>query len=421
MSTSGLPNFSSGSFSYSGLNHAVTYTSRADNQTAPGTYYDKNIADEGWNMIGNPSTRTLNWDHSGWTKTNIDNSIYLWDPKGNEWKTWNGFTGNMGNGLVSPFQAFWVRANDPAPELNFTDEVLTSGGYFYGGGPAAKSQSAETDPINVKITLSAGDQKTTVFITFTKDAVVGPDKSDAYRLEPLSDTWLELFTLSSTAHTMPMAINALPSEGPESFNLPLFVGGQNKGNSLSGDFKLSWELPSNWPSDWSISLHDHNLQKATSMMAGDNYSFGYSVTKQAGIAGLSGDSLFSLPGDLLRPVSLQSTLKSSSQLSPFSIIIEKGANNTDPAYVSKTPKLLPNYPNPFRESTTIRFSLPETQAISLDLYDISGRYIETIEHRSFEPGVHEIQWQNNGLNGGIYLLYLRTASTNDVIKLNLLK
>jgi hypothetical protein len=419
MSTSGVPNFSSGTFSYSGLNHPVTFTERANNQAAPGTYYDQNIADEGWNMIGNPSIRTLDWDQTGWTKTNIDNSIYLWDPLGNEWKTWNGFTGNMGNGLISPFQAFWVRTNNPEPELSFTDEVLTSGGYFYGGGPVAKSQSAEIESFDVKIKLNTGDQKSSVFITLTKEAVAGPDKYDAYRLEPLSDTWLEFYTLSSNAHTMPLAINALPSEGVETFNLPLFVGGQKEGNSLSGTFTLSWELPPNWPSVWTISLHDHSLQKAISMIAGDSYSFGYSAKKQVAVAGSSGDSLFSLPGDLLKPVSLQSMHKSSNQLSPFSIIIEKRANPV-PSYVSQSAKLLPNYPNPFRGSTTIRFSLPETQTISLNLYDISGRYIETIEHRNYETGVHEIQWQNSSLSSGIYLLYLRTASTNDVIKLNLL-
>lgn len=37
-------------------------------------------ADTGWNLIGNPFAATIDWDDGNWTKTNMDNVIYVWDP-----------------------------------------------------------------------------------------------------------------------------------------------------------------------------------------------------------------------------------------------------------------------------------------------------------------------------------------------------
>ncbi|HCI72323.1 MAG TPA: hypothetical protein DHV30_17700, partial [Balneola sp.] len=85
-------------------------------------------ADTGWNLIGNPFAATIDWDdNTNWTKTNVENTIYVWDPSANggngEYLTWNGTTGTLGGGLISPFQGFWVKANAVAPVLKVNKEV----------------------------------------------------------------------------------------------------------------------------------------------------------------------------------------------------------------------------------------------------------------------------------------------------------
>ncbi|MDZ7683218.1 MAG: hypothetical protein U5J63_16305 [Fodinibius sp.] len=54
-------------------------------------------ADSGWNIVANPYRATINWDDNGsWTKTNMDNTIYVWDPdfkivqklEWNNWQPW---------------------------------------------------------------------------------------------------------------------------------------------------------------------------------------------------------------------------------------------------------------------------------------------------------------------------------------------
>src|SRR5690606_12004750 len=37
----------------------------------------------GWNLVGNPTMATLDWDHEDWEKTNIDQTFYIWDPSAN--------------------------------------------------------------------------------------------------------------------------------------------------------------------------------------------------------------------------------------------------------------------------------------------------------------------------------------------------
>jgi hypothetical protein len=426
MSAGGNANYTSGTFSFGGGNQPVTFSPRAGGQinTGPGDtiFYDTNVSDEGWNLLGNPTYSTLNWDApTGWTKTNLDNTIYIWDPEANsgngEYKVWNGTTGSLGNGLIAPYQAFWVHANTTSPGLSFTDDVLTTGGTFYGGGIIVKSQQANSGPYAIDLSLNAGGLQSTAIISFMADAKVGPDTWDAYRLEPPSDSWLELFTLSSPSHTMPLVINNLPVDKPDFLDLPLFVGGQQHGQSLDGNYTLHWELPPDWPADWAISLHDNQREKAISMSRNQNYDFEFYSTKSSA-ATTDSISVPTLPVSIINPVSQKSTLKSTDQLPPFSIIIQKGTLDDDPVYVAPQAKLLQNYPNPFSNSTTLRFSLPLAANVTLEIFDLCGQKLEVVvANRYFEAGIHNMVWYNCGKKPGIYFVRMKTKETNEVIKL----
>ncbi|MCK9399076.1 MAG: T9SS type A sorting domain-containing protein [Bacteroidales bacterium] len=426
MSTGGNANYTSGTFSFGGGNQPVTFSPRAGGQinTGPGDtiFYDTNISDEGWNLLGNPTYSTLNWDApTGWTKINLDNNIYIWDPGANsgngEYKVWNGHNGSLDNGLIAPYQAFWVHASAAVPGLSFTNSVLTSGGTFHGGGSSVKSQQAGPNPSAINLSLNAGGLQSTAIISFMADAKVGPDTWDAYRLEPPSDSWLELFTLSSPSHTMPLVINNLPVDKPDFLDLPLFVGGQQHSQSLDGNYTLHWELPPDWPADWAISLHDNQREKAISMSHNQNYDFEFYSTKSSA-ATTDSISVPTLPVSIINPVSQKSTLKSTNQLPPFSIIIQKGTYVDNPAYMAPQAKLLQNYPNPFSNSTTLRFSLPLAANVTLEIFDLCGQKLEVVvANRYFEAGIHNMIWYSCGKKSGIYFVRMKTKETNEVIKL----
>jgi photosystem II stability/assembly factor-like uncharacterized protein len=63
-----------------------------------------------------------------------------------------------------------------------------------------------------------------------------------------------------------------------------------------------------------------------------------------------------------------------------------------------------NSPNPFRQSTTFRFALPERTRVSLTVYDLAGRRIAQLLDDTREPGLHDVQWNARGVASGTYLV-----------------
>ena len=70
-----------------------------------------------------------------------------------------------------------------------------------------------------------------------------------------------------------------------------------------------------------------------------------------------------------------------------------------------------NYPNPFNPSTMIRYQLKQSGAVSLKIYDILGREIETLVNGWQSPGWYEATFGASSLPSGMYFYQLRTAGT----------
>lgn len=74
-------------------------------------------------------------------------------------------------------------------------------------------------------------------------------------------------------------------------------------------------------------------------------------------------------------------------------------------------QLLNIYPNPFNQTTTIFFSVPDAMAIKLTLYDVKGRRVRVLEDGTFAAGEFQTQWDgrtDDGLNApsGVYICIL---------------
>ncbi|MCX7878852.1 MAG: T9SS type A sorting domain-containing protein [Ignavibacteria bacterium] len=84
-------------------------------------------------------------------------------------------------------------------------------------------------------------------------------------------------------------------------------------------------------------------------------------------------------------------------------------------------KLHQNYPNPFNPETVIRFEIPVNDYVKLSLYDINGREIATIFKGMKTPGLHEIEFNADGLSSGVYFCKMLASDFTGYIKLLLLK
>jgi len=83
--------------------------------------------------------------------------------------------------------------------------------------------------------------------------------------------------------------------------------------------------------------------------------------------------------------------------------------------------LYPAYPNPFNPSTTIRFDLPEEGFITLSVYDITGKLVETLVNKTVPAGYHSHTWQPQNLASGLYIVRLKAGQKTFNQKITFIK
>jgi hypothetical protein len=64
--------------------------------------------------------------------------------------------------------------------------------------------------------------------------------------------------------------------------------------------------------------------------------------------------------------------------------------------------LAQNYPNPFRQETTIAYSLPEKQAVKVIVYNQVGSIVKVLVDEVRPAGSHEISLSTGTLASGLY-------------------
>ncbi|MBL0108677.1 MAG: T9SS type A sorting domain-containing protein [Ignavibacteria bacterium] len=82
---------------------------------------------------------------------------------------------------------------------------------------------------------------------------------------------------------------------------------------------------------------------------------------------------------------------------------------------SQIPKgysLSQNYPNPFNPATKINYELRVTNYVSLKIYDIKGKEIETFINRKQSAGSYQIIFDAGNLPSGVYFYKLVVSSSN---------
>ncbi|MFN2372945.1 MAG: Ig-like domain-containing protein [Cyclonatronaceae bacterium] len=80
-----------------------------------------------------------------------------------------------------------------------------------------------------------------------------------------------------------------------------------------------------------------------------------------------------------------------------------------------------NYPNPFNPTTNIRFGLPESSTVRLEVYDLLGRRVAELQNGPMQAGYHTVSFDASRLSSGVYLYTLRTQNTTLTGKMLLLK
>jgi len=80
-----------------------------------------------------------------------------------------------------------------------------------------------------------------------------------------------------------------------------------------------------------------------------------------------------------------------------------------------------NYPNPFNPVTNLEFGISELGFVSLKVYDIQGREVETLVNENLQPGIYKVDFNGSNITSGIYFYRLATDNYIETKKMILTK
>ena len=73
-----------------------------------------------------------------------------------------------------------------------------------------------------------------------------------------------------------------------------------------------------------------------------------------------------------------------------------------------------NHPNPFKEYSSITFSLQQEQHVVLEVYDSLGRKVQTLADKAYGPGSHTLGVAAKQLEPGLYSYRLQAGSSSAI-------
>ena len=97
---------------------------------------------------------------------------------------------------------------------------------------------------------------------------------------------------------------------------------------------------------------------------------------------------------------------------------------TDVKSLPKAPNdfaLLQNAPNPFNATTSIHYSVPTRNFVTLKIYNMSGQYIETLVQTQQEPGSYTVMFDATHLSSGTYFYALEIAEQTQRRRMTLIR
>jgi hypothetical protein len=80
-----------------------------------------------------------------------------------------------------------------------------------------------------------------------------------------------------------------------------------------------------------------------------------------------------------------------------------------------------NYPNPFRETTTITYTLDAVSSVQLYICNMQGEVVQQLVNSKMEKGLHTQQFSAGNLPSGVYQICLRSSRGIDVKKMVIIR
>ena len=192
-------------------------------------------------------------------------------------------------------------------------------------------------------------------------------------------------------------------------------------NIAFSDLTISYVVVENVLYQGGNGINDHkNVMRKIVNPQGDTFSINYNESKnlEATIANNSSWDLSKvkvvvfIQNKSTKEV-LQSESISYSEFGVTSIENEK--------VISNSFRLDQNYPNPFNPTTTISYTLPSNQYVTLSIFDVLGNEVDCLVDATKAAGNHNITFDASNLSNGVYYYQLKAGELLQTKKMILLK
>jgi hypothetical protein len=80
-----------------------------------------------------------------------------------------------------------------------------------------------------------------------------------------------------------------------------------------------------------------------------------------------------------------------------------------------------NYPNPFNPSTKIKFNIPFTEKVRIEVFNTVGNKVATLLNDIKEAGSHELQFEADNLASGVYFYKISVGNLIQTKKMLLIR
>lgn len=343
---------------------------------------------EQFTLVGNPYLSAIDFDNI--TKTGISDVIYVYDyvnvaelvapdaanMVGDEqvgtFRSWNGEAGVLGSGRIAPFQAFLVYRTDEVATFTI-EETNKSGSTIFRGKETAPAKTIE-------LQLFGNGTYSAATVHFSEQADAGFDSKDAVKMYPFAANFAHIQTVSSDDVVLELNHHPYPGILTE-IPVQMYV-------TQPGTYYVRVNID-NVPQDWLAELR-------------------------------SADGEFVWEIDATGHTAMEFT---SGGFHNFVLILSDGSattagvDNNLPARIT----LHQNYPNPFNPMTNIRFELPVSSDVRLEIFDITGRKIATLSNGNYASGAHTVQFDATNIGSGVYMYRLQAGGEVMIGKMTLIK
>lgn len=225
------------------------------------------IAADHFALVPNPYPSAIDWDAaSGWTKTNIRNAIWIWNPVTDQYAAYGAEAGvNGATRYIPAGQAFFVKSNAASPVLSMNNNVRVHNSQAF-------FKSGEQMPDLLRIHALGNSRTDEIVLRLRQGSSLD---LDAFDVDKLMGAAIAPQLYTTTPDGRELAINSIAAEDVPA-SIPMGFSMQ-----ASGQVSLNFEGIDTFAPSLAIMLEDLLTGNIINLRENPAYSFEHSIANPA--------------------------------------------------------------------------------------------------------------------------------------------